>query len=322
MNEIEQYYEKFRAELAYPFEYHNIDYIGVCLDADDSVPCRFKMYWSDHCSAPFDHWLTRWLKEHRMLQYIETVEHSGRTGKYQSDMRIGSRTDSNMQHLFSALADHEPAFSQNEELIRTISKMPVTTGKNYLYASLYFLGAIYTGTDSSEMLKFHWINRFCQDPDALSENIWYNDSIYLEYLRALPDEHYLLPARHAEAVLKACSCHLWMTGLDVMGNGWKKYKLYVKYFHDLCPVLSGLFSQEAPQRDGIQGEDLQGDGMQGKGLHALAGKADRLCRWLRTHPELEPAGCAFCLDTDGKYSVNLYYGIQESYFENGHNQRQ
>ena len=29
MNEIEQYYEKFRAELAYPFEYHNIDYIGA-----------------------------------------------------------------------------------------------------------------------------------------------------------------------------------------------------------------------------------------------------------------------------------------------------
>ena len=303
MQEIEKHYENFLAGLAYPFEYHNIDYIGVCLDADASAPCRFKMYWSDHCSAPLGHWLPAWMEEHGMLKYMETVEHDGRTGKYQADMRIGSRTDTNMRNLFSVLSENEPAFSRNEDLIRTLSEMPVTREGNFLYASLYFLGAIYSDTTSSEMLKFHWINRFCEDPDALSENIWYNDSIYLEYLRALPDRHYLLPVRHAETVLNTCSCHLWMTGLDVTADGWKKYKVYVKYFHDLCPVLTGLFKRE-------------------NGLEALAGKADRLCRWLQAHPELEPAGCAFCLDTDGKYSVNLYYGIQESYFENEHDQRE
>ena len=84
MNEIEQYYEKFRAELACPFEYHNIDYIGVCLDADASVPCRFKMYWKRPLLAPFDHWLTRWLKEHRMLQYMKpsnTAAEQGNTSQ-------------------------------------------------------------------------------------------------------------------------------------------------------------------------------------------------------------------------------------------------
>ena len=297
MKEIEASYQKFLAGLSHSFEFHNIDYIGVCLDADSQEPCRFKIYWSDHCRPPFEHKSVSWLKETGLAEYIETVEHAGRARKYQSDIRIRNRTDGNMEQLFSFLSGNESAFHENETLIRSLSRMPITELSGYLYASLYFIGFLYEGTHDSEMLKFHWINRFCKNPDILTSDIWYDDSYYLEYLSSLSGTPYRLLAEQTGFLLKNCSCHLWMTGLDIMKSGWKKYKLYTKRPSDICQAMYTLFSQ-TPQ------------------YHPLAEKIQELEQWMKIHPELEPEGSAFCLDTDNKYSVNLYYGIRESYFQN------
>lgn len=299
MENLEKAYQKFLSDLTYPFEFHNIDYIGISLDMHADPFCRFKIYWSDHCSVDKDHWITEWLKEGKMAQYIETVEHSGRTGRYQTDIRLQRRTDENMEKLFTVLKERECIFSENESLIRKISGMPITRTSGYQYASLYFLGMIFQEKEQCEMLKLHWINRLCKNTDRLYGDIDYDDAHFLNYLRGLGITPYQKLADLSETTVRQCRCHLWMTGLDLAEGGWKKYKIYIKYPKDIYTALEECFSREEDD------------------CRVMAEKAQILEKWIQMHPELVIDGAAFCTDTNGQNSVNLYYGIQESYFENG-----
>lgn len=294
---IEMSYQEFISNLTYSFEYHNIDYIGISLDAFTKSICGFKIYWSDHCTVEKEHWLTEWLRDQNMAQYVETVEHGGRTGKYQTDIRLQNRTDENMEHLFAILNQKEKIFSENESLIRSISRMPIAKEEKYEYASLYFLGMIFREKEKSEMLKFHWINRICKDTNRLYGDIMYDDLHFLNYLRALGIDPYNRLICRAEDIIRNCQCHLWMTGLDLAEEGWKKYKIYIKYPRNIYQVLEQNF--------------LCGD----IGCHVIAQKVRALETWIQGHTELQLEGTAFCTDTNGADSVNLYYGIQESYFE-------
>lgn len=244
MENLEKAYQKFLSDLTYPFEYHNVDYIGISLDMHEETFCRFKIYWSDHYSVEKDHWITEWMKE----------------GK--------------------------------------ISGMPITSMSGYQYASLYFLGMIFQKKEEYEMLKLHWINRLCKDTDRLYGDIDYDDAHFLNCLRGLGTTPYQKLADLAETTIRQCRCHLWMTGLDLAEGGWKKYKIYIKYPKDIYNALGKCFSREEDD------------------CRVMAEKAQILEKWIQMHPELELDGAAFCTDTNGRNSVNLYYGIQESYFEN------
>ena len=90
------------------------------------------------------------------------------------------------------------------------------------------------------------------------------------------------------ALVEAAGGELWMAAVDYYRNGLNKYKIYIKKFSDT--IYERMIAR-----------------FQALGCGHLAEQIAAYRDWVFLHPELERYGIAFCLDTQGMWSVNFYH---------------
>lgn len=335
---MEQKYKQFLENLAYPFIYHNIDYIGVNIDSKDS---KFKMYWSDHCNVKQEYWITKWANNNGMFHYQETIEHesykleqnelTSKIRRFQCDLRLKNRNNKNMEELFSVLKNKEKIFEKYEEMIREISEINIDISweNKERYSALYFLGYIYDclieNQDFCEnnvveqqlkVLKLHWINRKCKDSNILYKDFLCDDNYFLDYLKDVKNTKYYLITDLVKEVAIACKCHLWMNGLDIDERGLKKYKIYIKYPKNAYSNIQVILNQyNMILHNDSKTNDTNLDDKIIRQYRAFAKRIEEIENWHYLHTELVLEGIAFGIDDDDICSINFYYGIQEEYFK-------
>ena len=188
-----------------------------------------------------------------------------------------------MEALFSWLAGKTELFEQSKEEVLQLAQMKMTDLSEHDYCSIYHLG-ITEKRSIIDSLKWYFFTKWCENPNKPAKNSEYRDAYYLNYLKETKCAEYEWLVECSEKILEYCSGHLWMIGLDIKNNCYRKYKIYIKIPSDAYEKLS---------------EALDGN---------LGNQVIELEKWHQTHPEFEFNGMAICLDTEGVLSLNAYYG--------------
>lgn len=282
---IEEQYQSFLQTLDRPLNASEIDFFGINLYDRSKDSVAFKIYYAQKHSSCSTHPLALYLQQHDMLRYMSEVKDTLHESDLRIDLALKNRTDANMEALFSMLYEENELFAGCERSVRSLAGMCITGEQDCNLASLYHLGSIEQG-EKKLILKFHFFTRWCLDHNRPGKNSEYRDVYYLNYLRDTGIAEYRKITEISAAVLKSCGGHLLTAGMDVGNAGYRKYKLYVKH---PAEIYQGLME------------------------HAGVPFSERIrevIAWNKKHPEYEAEIVAFCLDTTGIFSINLYYGMR------------
>lgn len=283
---LETEYQAFSGSLRQPLTAKSVDYLGLNLSERSGCKPVFKVYYSNKFSSGMEHPLIQFLLERGMLRYFASVSDTLHPSCFRMDIALKARTDDNINALFEQLGSMGRIFPSCENEIRKIARMKITALPSYSMAALYHLGFVQNEHDV-ELLKFHFFTRWCEDPDIPGKNSEYRDDFYLDHLKNSGIPQYKQLAERMERALKLAGGHLWMAGMDIGRQDYRKYKLYLKNPNPIYEELSGLFHENM-----------------GKQLKDAAS-------WQLCHPELSCEGAAFCLDSKEHFTINLYYGLDE-----------
>lgn len=278
-------YVSFVNSLKQPLTYKSVDFLGLNLYEGQSDPV-FKVYYANKFSSGSDHPLITFLSEKGMLRYFEMVKDTLRPSSIRMDIALKKRTDSNMEALFSYLRQMTPLFSESEAKLRRMAHMKITEMPQHSLASMYHLGFVQDG-DQTRLLKYYVFTRWCPNPDEPNTGSEFRDEEYLDVLCNCGIEEFKKLSAVTKAVLEKCGGHLWMAGMDVGENGYRRFKLYVKNPEHVYEQFMEIF--EGDMRDKLQ----------------------RTVEWNLKHPELEFEAVAFALDSEDIFSMSLYYGWNE-----------
>lgn len=268
------------------FENERVDYLGVNVSSDRDGAPLFKIYYNDRASRERSHVLIDFLRQKEMIRYLTMVEDRPDLQRLRFDVGLKNRTDQNMQEVFDWLNAHTEMYGLHGGEVRRLSSMKVTELPDYHLAGLYFLGFI-SVCDRITVLKFHFFNRICMDPDVLHKNLRFADDYYLAFLADCGIPEFKELSGLADSALRNCGGHLWMTGADYALSGEKKYKIYIKEPRVLYEGLRETFAGErgALIRDRIR--DVEA--------------------WNGQNPRFYCEGFAICEDEKAVVSINFYF---------------
>lgn len=285
---MEKFTDAFE-RLKMPIEKEKTDYLGVNIYDRTEDDLVFKLYYSNSFSTKYSHPIRKWLEERDMLRNYSEVENSGQSGTKRIDIALKNRTNENMEAIFQKLVELTPLFQGSEEEMRALAQMNITNQPNHNYASLYHLGMIWE--KEIKLLKYHFFTKWCEKPNVPGQNCEYRDSYYLSYLKNCKlKDFYKELIEVTERFQEKCNSHLWMVGMDIGEDHYRKYKIYVKIFEkDADRIYSAL--KEIMQECSLK----------------MLVKIDGLDEWRQLHPEYKCAGAAFAYDTEGQFSMNIYY---------------
>lgn len=200
----------------------NIDFLGINIGEDGiHVKCYKNPVQPQEAQNPY------------ITQFIQTdccsfVTPIHREDGYEEDIRLKNKTDDNMQSLFSLLKGLRAEFSDYEEEVRRLSAMPVCSLPKHKYASMFYM-CIVQNDEKPTKYKFHYITRMCRDPDCISKNMVYMDSMYLGYIEALKSKELNVCTGIVRNFLSIADSNLWTVGSDYdFEKGVNKYKVYIK----------------------------------------------------------------------------------------------
>lgn len=282
---IEERYQSFIKTLDRPLDAGEIDFFGINLYDRTEENIAFKLYYAQKYSTCSTHPLAQYLQQHDMLRYLSEVEDTLHRKDMRIDLALKNRTDTGMEALFSILRRENELFADCEQEVRNLAKMCITDEPGCSLASLYHLGSIEHGT-WKQLLKFHFFTRWCRNHNYPGKDSEYRDAYYLEYLQNTGIAEYRRITEVSETILADCGGHLLTAGMDAGRNGYRKYKLYIKHPERL---YQGLLEHVGAQ---------------------FSGQIHQVMAWNEKHLEFQAEIVALCLDTDGVFSVNLYYGIR------------
>lgn len=314
---LEQQFQEFLKEYGNDFGGGRMDYFGINLSAEAVRKPELKLYYSRKYSEEADHPLIDFIRGQGMLRYVTRVQDTCGSGNeppcdpkeiLRFDVGLQNRSNENMEALFSWLSQHTVIFPRYRRELTQLARMRVTDRPGFDEAALYFAG-FRAVRQQITLLKFHFFNRICEDPDILHRNITYADAYYLNYLRTSGISAFAALAPLLESVLTACGGHLWMTGADYAPEGPQKYKIYVKNPEQ---PYEGLIQVLTAQGQAIQGQAIQGHAIQRRAAEILAGRAAAVREWNLAHPAFVCEGFAVCRNADGSLSLNFYYRMQET----------
>lgn len=281
--DYEELYRFFLAEQKNALNSKTVDYLGLNLYQREQNDAQFKVYFSDHFSGCSEHDFIKFIREKDMLRHFSEVSSTGLLGMERIDVALKNRTVTNMEELFQKLSEKTELFYDSEQDVRALAGMPITDLPEHELASLYHLGSIERDHEV-ELLKFHFYTKWCEDPYAPERNSEYRDKVFLQYIKNCGISEYGKLARLAEQLL-VHGGNLWMAGLDCGKGQYKKYKLYVKKPGQVYENLR-LILDNSMERKILSAE-----------------------MWNRSYLEYQCEGVAFCEDTEGVFSINLYYAF-------------
>lgn len=288
---IQEQFESFYKNSNLDFNSDTIDYFGVNISEVSNEICDFKIYYKDRHSRDVSHPLIEYLLDKDMIRYITMVQDIDVPMRKRFDIGLKKRTRANMNELFDYLYNNSVIFKEFENEIKTTSLMKINDFEEYDFASLYFLGFISYGEDI-EVLKCHYFNRFCDNPDILHKNYRFDDEYYLDFLSKTEISQYVQLSVIVRRLLEICGGHLWMTGSDYSSDKLK-YKIYIKNPDNVYDGLAVYFG------------DLL------KRENRLVEKIRTIKKWNSKNPVFWCEGFAVCLSDDNELSINFYYKLKK-----------
>jgi hypothetical protein len=280
MEDLKKQYQDFIENLKEPLDRKSIDYLGVNVFEKKKEPV-FKIYYATKASPCRDHPLISYLYARDMLRDFEMVKDTISSTYLRLDMAIKHRNNTNIQMFLDQLKDYSDLYCECKDEVYQLAKMKITDSPEYQYASLYHLG-ITQENERTESLKWYFLTRWCQNPDQPGRNSEYRDAYYLDYLTDTEIFEYQILVKYVNRILEGAPGHLWLIGMDVKTASYRKYKIYIKDLQISYEQLEELLDGRI--------------------------KFAEVESWHQEHSEFELEGIALCLDTEGDFSVNLYFG--------------
>lgn len=272
------------------FEKKRVDYLGVNISSDCTSKPVFKIYYNDKFSRTKSHPLIDFLEDKEMIRYLTMVQDKKEPQRLRFDVGLKNRTNKNMLEVYEWLSEHTLMFGDNQAEIKKLSSMKTTNLANYDLAGLYFLGFI-SVDESISILKCHYFNRICENPDILHKNYSFADDYYLSFLSECGIREFAEMCPLLRKALKYCGGHLWMTGADYSVSSSRKYKIYIKNPVDL---YGGLI------------ETFEGDEHQYLRKYII-----NVMSWNEQHKEFYCEGFAICINEQASISINFYFKTKD-----------
>ena len=287
-NIVEEKFEKFIRDNNVILDSKVIDYIGINVMESAYNEKKFKAYLKHNYSVKDNNTLVNWLDEREMIRYISSVQDKNDKRRKRCDIGLKNRSNSNMQDLFKVLSKETILSKSNLEEIIKLSKMKVTNLHDFDYAGLYFLGFVEV-EKKIKMVKTHYINRECNNPDVLHKNYKYNDDYFLKYIDTISDCKLKILKPFIKQIINECGANLWMFGVDFSSMN-NKYKIYLKNVADVYNVLSKVFDDNR--------------------FIYLRKRISDLAVWNEQYTEWYCEGVALGANSRDEYSINFYYKLR------------
>lgn len=289
MNDLEQLYDDFKQRVGEDLNDEKVDYLGINISTDWMCDTEFKIYYSDKFSRKKTHPLIDFLASENMVRYQTMVNDQDDSRRLRFDVGIKNRTNKNMERMFEWLDENVEIFRDYKNEIKRLASMRMTNQEGFEYASLYFIGFIALDGEI-DVLKYHFYNRICDNPDELYNHYKFADAYYLGYLNKCGIKVFSNLVDIINLILLHCGGHLWMTGVDYKKEGSYKYKIYIK---NLQRLYDGLLVVFADDKNSF-----------------LKDRIASVKAWNEKHTCFKCEGVAICLDNDNNLSVNFYYIIR------------
>lgn len=288
---LEKLFEKFKTRVGEDIIDEKVDYLGINILDDRVHGAEFKLYYTDAFSRKQTHPLVEFLSNESMVRYLTMVNDKDNYMRLRFDIGIKNRTNINIEKMFEWLDKNVELFQKNKIEIKRLSSMKMTNREGFDFASLYFIGFISTD-NKINVLKFHFYNRICDDPDNLYDNYKFDDDYYLDYLKSSGIRGFSSLVDIIILILQHCGGHLWMTGIDYKIDGTQKYKIYIKHPQKLYDGLLSVFSDNKNK--------------------ILRKKIEDVRVWNDNHSSFKCEGFAICLNNKNEISINFYYIIKHN----------
>lgn len=283
---LECSYGRFKERVGEDLSDEKVDYFGINISDDVKRDGEFKIYYKDVFSRKEVHPLIDFLSGNDMIQCLAKVNDKGDKKRLRLDVGMKNRTNENMEKMFGWLDENIEIFRNNKKQIRKLSSMRMTDKKGFEHASFYFIGFIAVNSNI-EVLKVHFYNRICDEPDELYDNYHWDDNYYLGYLKASEIQAFSDLVDIIHSALRYCGGHLWATGVDYQAEGAQKYKIYIKRPWKPYDGLEAVFVKNKNR--------------------VLRERIESVKVWNEEHSCFKCVGFAICLDNKSELSINFYY---------------
>lgn len=297
ISKIEKTFERFATNADLPLDMGIVDYIGVNISESYPDSYEFKAYYAEEFSQSVTHPFIDFLIENEMLFYREKVNNE-ENGIQRIDISLKNRSNLNILEMFAWLTENTTMFARVRAQVEKLAQMKITEQRDYDYSSLYHVSFV-ARNEKIEVIKFHFLNRMCQDPEVFHANIRYDNAYYLEYLFQCNLINFGKILNFVNLLIMNHGGNLWMTGADYTDdNDYLKYKMYVRDVSDFYGALMNTFISIGCDENA---EILQ--------------KIRCVEAWNQHHSELICVGVAIGVDAQDKFIVNFYFQYDEKLFQ-------
>lgn len=297
MYEIENAFKNFKNGLDLSLDMGVIDYIGINIAEGNSSLYEFKVYYAEEYSLNIVHPFIDFLLEKEMLYYREKVNNE-KNGIKRIDIALKNRNNKNILSMFEWLTVNTSMFARIQTEVKRLAQMKITELKDFDYSSLYHVSFV-AQNEKIKVIKFHFLNRMCKDPDAIYINIRYDNRYYLDYLSMCNLLNFDKVLNTVNLLIKNHGGDLWMTGVDYTDNNdYLKYKIYIKNISDFYRALTDTFLL--------------------KGFNETSGIIQKIkCveKWNKEHFEFICVGVAIGVDVQDEFVINFYFQYDEKLFD-------
>lgn len=290
--ELEQAYNAFRASHTEAQSQAFVEYLGVNFSQQRSAPPVFKAYYTTAKSMQQLPAVLQPLVDRDMIHALNRIDDTVNRGCIRYEIGLKNRTNANMAFLDRWIGQLFPEIERHRDEINRLYSIRCVKDERYRQAALYFLGLILEtgspGSPQTKAVKLHYLLRKCSDPDRIGRSYTVDNPHFLGVLAGLEIPELCRLCDLTGALVEAAGGELWMAAVDYYRNGLNKYKIYIKKFSDT--IYERMIAR-----------------FQALGCGHLAEQIAAYRDWVFLHPELERYGIAFCLDTQGIWSVNFYH---------------
>lgn len=296
MNEIENSFINFKNGLDLSLDMGVIDYIGINISENNIPNYEFKVYYAEEYSLNIEHPFIDFLLEKELLCYREKVNNE-KNGIKRIDIALKNRNNKNILSLFEWLTENTSMFARIQTEVKSLSKMKITELEDFDYSSLYHVSFV-AQNEKIKVIKFHFLNRMCQDPNVIGINIRYDNRYYLDYLSMCDLPNFNKVLNTVNLLIKNHGGNLWMTGADYTDDhDFLKYKIYIKNIPNFYRALTDTFLL--------------------KGFDDTSGMIQKIkCveAWNKKHIEFICVGVAIGVDVQDEFIINFYFQYDEKLF--------
>ena len=271
-------------EIIHNNEQENIDYVGINIDENNNL--KYKIYYFDYCKSnnnidKYSNYLLNKLINNQLVNESGPVDDNG-LGRFRCDLKIKGVNDKEMIEIIDILSEETFLSKNNIDEIIKLSQMKVLDIPNTKYAALYYLGFIIED-DIIKALKLHFMTRTEQKYQAS-----YNNEYYKEYLRKLNIKEINNLLDKSKSILLDKTGNLYLIGVDYYQNDIKKYKVYFHFdYYKVRDIIKYINNRT------IQNE------------------LSKIDEFVEEIGHLKFCILAFCIDTNNKFSLNLYFKLKQ-----------